>query len=79
MSQASPEPAGVRPAPTAGRPTVAALEEVAWLLLGAAMAAALALILCFGRETTFSIDELVWFVETPGLDLDDALRHTEAT
>ena len=73
MSEASPEPAGVRPARTAGRSTVAALEEGAWLLLGAAMAAALALILWLGRETTFSIDELVWFVGTPDLGLDDAL------
>ncbi len=53
-------------------PTRPALEGVVLPLLGAAMAGALALIIWLGRGTTFSVDELAWFANTPGLDLGDA-------
>jgi len=38
------------------------------------MALALAAMLWFGRGTTFSGDEMVWVVTSPGLDLDTALQ-----
>jgi hypothetical protein len=38
------------------------------------MLAATVLLLRFSRETTFSIDELVWFMQAPGLDLETALK-----
>jgi hypothetical protein len=47
---------------------------VAWLIFAAASAAAAAVILWLGRDATFSSDELVWFIQTPGLDLDQALQ-----
>ncbi len=47
--------------------------RIAGLWLAAAMSAALALMLWFGRETTFSVDEFAWFATSPGLGLDDAV------
>lgn len=52
----------------------AAAERYAWPVLAAAIAASFAVILYLSRGTTLSIDELVWFVESPGLDLDAALQ-----
>jgi hypothetical protein len=57
-----------------GRVSLATLEQAAWPLFGAAAAAAAALILWLGRGATFSGDELVWFMQSPHLDLDGALQ-----
>ena len=45
-----------------------------WVLLGAAVAVALAAILWFGRETVFTIDELAWVIDSPGMSLRDPLE-----
>ena len=52
----------------------AAAERFVWPVLAAAVAASFVVILYLSRGTTLSIDELVWFIESPGLDLDAALR-----
>jgi hypothetical protein len=57
-----------------GRERLAALEQLAWLLFGAAAAAAAALILWLGRGNSFSPDELIWLMQSPGLDLGGALE-----
>ncbi len=49
-------------------------ERFAWAWLAAAMAVSAVLLLRFGRETTFSIDELSVFMQSPGLDLSGALH-----
>ncbi|MGH2950559.1 MAG: hypothetical protein ACRDKX_00760, partial [Solirubrobacterales bacterium] len=48
--------------------------RAAWSALGAAMAASVALVLWLGRETTFSIDELATFMDSPDLDTDGVLE-----
>jgi hypothetical protein len=73
MSESASVHEGIGTGRAPGWPGLARFDRVAWLLLCAAMAAALALILWLGRDTTFSIDELAWFATTPGLDLEDAL------
>jgi hypothetical protein len=40
----------------------------AWLVLGPAMAMATALILFYGRDSWFSIDEAAWISDSPGLN-----------
>jgi hypothetical protein len=45
-----------------------------WLLFAGAAAAAFALILWFGRETTFSVDELVVFMTTPHQGVSGVLQ-----
>ena len=52
----------------------AAAERYALPVLGMAIAASFVVILYLSRGTTLSIDELVWFIESPGLDLEAALR-----
>src|SRR5919106_823286 len=42
--------------------------------LAVAMAAATAFALWLARDTTFTIDELVWFLTSPDLDLSQALE-----
>jgi hypothetical protein len=44
------------------------------LALGAAIAASFPLVIHLARGTTFSIDELDWFMTAPGLDLESALE-----
>lgn len=45
-------------------------ERPAWVLFGLAAATATVLILWLGRGLTFSLDELVWFMESPSLSFD---------
>jgi hypothetical protein len=52
----------------------AAAARYAWPALGAAVAVSFAVILYLSRGTMLSTDELVWFVESPDLDLDAALQ-----
>ena len=49
-------------------------ERFTWVWLGAAMLVAAVLLIRFSRETTFSIDELVWYMQAPSLDLETALK-----
>jgi hypothetical protein len=48
-------------------------DRLCWWILGAAMAAATALILYVSRGTTFFLDELSWVYATPTLGADDVL------
>lgn len=48
----------------------AADKRPAWVLFGLAAATAAALILWTGRGLTFSLDEIVWFMESPNLSFD---------
>lgn len=57
-----------------GRERLATLEQIAWPLFAAAAAVAAVLILWMGRGRSFSSDELVWFMQTPDLDLSGALE-----
>jgi hypothetical protein len=50
------------------------LERLAPAALAVAMAAAAAVIVWASRDTTMTIDELVWFMESDGLDPDAALQ-----
>ena len=43
-------------------------------MLALAIFASFTMILWISRDTTLSIDELVWFVESPGLDLNAVLQ-----
>ena len=45
-----------------------------WVTLGAAMIVSVAATLYFGRGTTFSGDEMVWVVTSPGFDLKTAFQ-----
>jgi len=47
---------------------LAVTDRLCWGLLGLAMVAAAGLILYLNRGTTFFLDELVWFYDSPGLD-----------
>jgi hypothetical protein len=49
-------------------------ERFAWAWLAAAMVISVALVLRFGRETTFGLDELSLFMQSPNLDLTGALH-----
>jgi hypothetical protein len=56
---------------------VTRVVEARWpwpLLVAAAIVTALGLNLWFGRETTFTVDDLVWFITSPGLDADTLLE-----
>ena len=64
----------MRPAGEKIRTAFSDQERVAWVGLGLAMAGAAALILYFSRGLTFTVDELVWFIESPHLDLHTALQ-----
>jgi hypothetical protein len=64
----------MRPAGEKIRTALSDQERVAWIGLGLAMAGAAALILYFSRGLSFTVDELVWFVESPNLDLNTALQ-----
>ena len=55
-------------------PAPSGLERVGWLIFAAVAAAASALILWLGRGATFSLDELIWLMETPDLGLGDAFE-----
>lgn len=50
------------------------LDRAAWTLFGVAAIIAAGLILWFGRDTTFSVDEMDLFMETPDLDLRGAFE-----
>ncbi len=64
----------MRPAGEKIRTALSDQERVAWLGLGLAMAGSAALILYFSRGLTFTVDELVWFMQSPHLDLHTALE-----
>ncbi len=64
----------MRPAGEKIRTVLSDQERVAWLGLGLAMAGAATLILYFSRGLTFTVDELVWFMQSPHLDLHTALE-----
>ena len=49
-------------------------ERLARVCLVVAMAIAAVVILWLGRETTFWIDELTVYLQSPGLTLEEALR-----
>lgn len=51
-----------------------AFDQVAWLVFAAAAATAAGIVLWIGHDTTFSPDELTWFLSSPDLDLDGALQ-----
>jgi hypothetical protein len=57
-----------------GPERLASTEWAAWLLFGAAAAVAVGLMLWFGRERTFSADELTWFMQSPDLDVEGAFE-----
>ena len=44
------------------------------LALGATFASALSLLIWAGRDTLFSVDDLLWFMGSPGLDLNGLLQ-----
>ena len=67
-------PPVTRPAGEKIRTVLSDQERVAWLGLGLAMAGAATLILYFSRGLTFTVDELVWFMQSPDLDLHTALE-----
>ncbi len=54
--------------------TAVAADRSAWLLLVAAISGSAALILWFGRDTSFSFDELSWVLDSPDFSLRDALE-----
>ena len=54
--------------------TAVAADRSAWLLLVAAISGSAALILWFGRDTTFSFDELIWVVDSNDFSLRDAIE-----
>jgi hypothetical protein len=49
-------------------------DRFAWVWLAAAMAVAAVLILWLNRGTTFWLDELAWFLESPSFDLKSVLQ-----
>ena len=49
-------------------------DRMAWPLFAVAAAIAAALILWWGRDRTLTADEMIWFMQTPDLDLGGALE-----
>src|ERR1041384_1270303 len=49
-------------------------ERVGWLVFGAVAALAAGLMIWLGHGSTFTLDELIWLMGTPNLDLSDALQ-----
>ncbi len=47
---------------------------MAWPLFAVAAAIATILILWWGRDRTLSADEMIWFMQTPDLDLGGAFE-----
>jgi hypothetical protein len=77
MASLDPTPPAARPADEpipAAADGLPGFDRIAWPLFGAAAVGAAILILWFGRDMTFSVDEMDLFMETPDLDLSGALE-----